>query len=189
MSLFEDLLYVFTYFYSGGNATDANCTEILLINDYSDEATINCKITEEIFPKWLSELQSCGEYFPPYVRLVYSCLSMAIQYLLPTITISIAYFQIYGQLKVRLDQKMRQLTLNASNGGPAKRTATQTNVIDRIENDMNRMKRTIHLLISVGLVFCVCWLPLNINNLVRYIHHYLIMSNDYALLCLEKSGL
>ena len=94
---------------------------------------------------------------------------MAIQYLLPTITISIAYFQIYGQLKVRLDQKMRQLTLNASNGGPAKRTATQTNVIDRIENDISRMRRTIHLLISVGLVFCVCWLPLNINNLVSWI--------------------
>ena len=44
----------------------------------------------------------------------------------------LAYYQIYGQLKVRLDQKMRQLTLNASNGGPAKRTTTQTNVIDRI---------------------------------------------------------
>merc|ERR1711963_282378 len=151
-----------------GNSTDANCTEVLLSTDYADpDATINCKLTEEIFPKYLDQLQTCKENFPPYGRFVYSCSSMIIQYLLPTITISIAYYQIYGQLKVRLDQKMRQLQINAtpaSNGGPARPSTAHSNIIDRIESDIGRMRRTIHLLISVGLVFCVCWLPLNIVN-------------------------
>ena len=65
------------------------------------DPAINCMLTEQILPKWLNELQSCKEEFPPYGRLVYSCSSMIIQYLLPTITISVAYYQIYGQLKIR----------------------------------------------------------------------------------------
>lgn len=133
------------------------------------DLTINCKLTHEILPKWLNQLQSCKEDFPPYGRLVYSSSSMIIQYLLPTITISIAYYQIYGQLKIRLNQKMRQLEINATpavNGGPARSTSANANLIDRIENDIHRMRRTIHLLISMGLVFCICWLPLNILNTV-----------------------
>ena len=95
---------------------------------------------------------------------------MIIQYLLPTITISVAYYQIYGQLKVRLNQKVRQLQINATpvaKGGAPMKSAANSNLIDRIENDIHRMRRTIHLLISMGLVFCVCWLPLNILNTVR----------------------
>jgi len=44
--------------------------------------------------------------------------------------------------------------------------ATGSSIIERIENDIHRMRRTIHLLISVGMVFCICWLPLNILNTV-----------------------
>ena len=54
----------------------------------------------------------------------------------------------------------------ATSGGPAKVSSANSNLIDRIENDIHRMRRTIYLLISMGLVFCVCWLPLNIVNLV-----------------------
>ena len=132
---------------------------------------IHCKLTQEILPRWLDELKTCKEEFPPYGRLVYSCSTMLIQYLLPTITISVAYYQIYGQLKIRLKQKMRQLQINATpatNGGPARATTANSNLIDRIENDMSRMRRTIHLLISMGLVFCICWLPLNILNFVSF---------------------
>ena len=74
--------------------------------------------------------------------------------------------------QVRLDQKMRQLEINAvpaSNGGPASGKACAS-VIDRIENDIYRMRRTIHLLISVGLIFCICWLPLNILNIVSCLY-------------------
>ena len=145
-----------------------NCPEVIEDEDYftNPDLTINCKLADEILPKWLKELQTCTEDFPPYGRLVYSSSSMIIQYLLPTITISVAYYQIYGQLKIRLNQKVRQLQINntpAANGGPA---IPNSNLIDRMENDIRKMRRTIYLLISMGLVFCVCWLPLNIFNTV-----------------------
>lgn len=53
---------------------------------------------------------------------------------------------------------MNQLAANSSGTG--------SSIIERIENDIHRMRRTIHLLISVGIVFCICWLPLNILNTV-----------------------
>lgn len=36
----------------------------------------------------------------------------------------------------------------------------------RMEQEISRMRRTINLLISVGMVFCICWMPLNILNTV-----------------------
>ncbi len=42
----------------------------------------------------LHELQSCKEDFPEGGRLAYSSVTMIIQYLLPTITISVAYYQV-----------------------------------------------------------------------------------------------
>ncbi len=80
-----------------------DCKQLLeaeAVEAVDEDAKINCILTEEIIPKWLTKLQSCKEDFPPYGRLVYSSITMFIQYLLPTITIAIAYYQIYGQLKV-----------------------------------------------------------------------------------------
>ena len=165
---------VFFLLFSGTNFTTDKCPDVIEYEDYNTDPdlTINCKLAHDILPKWLNELQTCKEDFPPYGRLVYSSSSMIIQYLLPTITISVAYYQIYGQLKIRLNQKMRQLEINntpATNGGPARTTSANSNLIDRIETDIRKMRRTIYLLISMGCVFCICWLPLNIFNTVRYV--------------------
>ena len=71
-------------------------------------ADVNCR--------WLHELQTCKEDFPEGGRLVYSSVTMLIQYLLPTITISVAYIQILGQLRTRLKQKKSQvINLDDSN--------------------------------------------------------------------------
>ena len=121
---------------------------------------------------------------------------MVIQYLLPTLTISIAYWQIYGQLKMRLNQKMNQLNVSVPttddqqrvggdrrrqpsmgflnkvnsnsniNANNARRYSIASHVISRLEQEISRMRRTIHLLMSVGMVFCICWMPLNILNTV-----------------------
>ena len=102
------------------------------------------------------------------------------QYLLPTVTISVAYYQIFGQLSLRMQQKKNQLAANtasAANGTNANSSSNasanlQNNnnannvIVERIENDIQRMKRTTHLLIWVGVMFCVCWLPLNTVNTV-----------------------
>ena len=49
---------------------------------------------QAITPRWLHVLQSCKEDFPKHGRLVYSTVTMVIMYLLPTITISVAYYQV-----------------------------------------------------------------------------------------------
>eukprot|EP00095_Tigriopus_kingsejongensis_P011593 maker-scaffold297_size217559-snap-gene-1.19 protein:Tk11593 transcript:maker-scaffold297_size217559-snap-gene-1.19-mRNA-1 annotation:"neuropeptide f receptor" len=135
--------------------------------------------------EYWNDWASCKEDFPESGRLVYSSITMIIQYLLPTITISIAYFQIYGQLRIRMQQKLGQLAQNTyvsqSNGARRNTNATigtsvgnggssaalvpgNNAIVERIENDIERMKRTTNLLIWVGVMFCVCWLPLNILN-------------------------
>lgn len=62
--------------------------------------------------KWLHELQSCKEDFPKNGRLIYSTITIIIQYFVPTITISVANYQIYGQLRIRMRQKIDQLKIN-----------------------------------------------------------------------------
>ena len=156
-----------------------------------DPNRVNC-LLEDIIPKYLGELQSCKEDFPKHGRIIFSSISMVIQYLLPTLTIAVAYCQIYAQLKMRLDQKKNQLSLSVQTGDeiarkrrqsmPAvcvnrmnvnltttnsnRRPSTVTHAVSRLELDISRMRRTIHLLISVGMVFCICWMPLNILNTV-----------------------
>ena len=96
-------LQIVSFFSSGGNVTDEKCDEILRspnVDNEDDSTIINCKLSQEILPRLLDGVKTCREEFPPFGRLVYSCSSMVIQYLLPTITISVAYYQIYGQLKV-----------------------------------------------------------------------------------------
>jgi hypothetical protein len=67
--------------------------EVALPEDTAEQIRLNCML-KEILPKWLNELQSCKEDFPPHGRLIYSSITMIIQYLLPTITISMAYYQV-----------------------------------------------------------------------------------------------
>jgi hypothetical protein len=81
--------------------------------------------------------------------------------------------QILGQLRIRLKQKRSQLAASTHNGNTTLRGGSQGGVAhsgvvaERIENDVRRMKGTSHLLIWVGIMFCVCWLPLNVINTVR----------------------
>ncbi len=89
-----------------GNATfsanDHNCSLILdetsPVIEEREDVRLNC-ILQAILPRWLNELQSCKEDFPRHGRLIYSSITMVIQYLLPTITISVAYYQVRVQSK------------------------------------------------------------------------------------------
>ena len=144
----------------------------------------------DIIPKYLSKLQTCKEDFPKHGRIIFSSIAMVIQYLLPTLTIVVAYCQIYAQLKLRLDQKRNQLSLSVPTHDAIRRRQSMPNlylnrmashstnnrkqsnvnpIVSRLEQDISRMRRTIHLLISVGMVFCICWMPLNILNTVSCI--------------------
>ena len=61
-----------------------------------------------------------------------------------------------------------QLAANSTNGHQGALNQGSGGVVERIENDVQRMKRTMHLLIFVGSGFCLCWLPLNVYNTVNY---------------------
>jgi len=91
---------VFFLLFSGNSTyspNDFNCSLILdktsPVIEEREEVRLNC-ILQAILPRWLNELQSCKEDFPRHGRLIYSSITMVIQYLLPTITISVAYYQV-----------------------------------------------------------------------------------------------
>ncbi|XP_017130917.1 neuropeptide F receptor isoform X3 [Drosophila elegans] len=81
-------------------------------------------------------------------RFYYSIFSLCVQYLVPILIVSVAYFGIYNKLKSRI-------TVVAVQAASAQR---------KVERG-RRMKRTNCLLISIAIIFGVSWLPLNFFNL------------------------
>jgi len=84
-------------FCSSANETASHCSSLLSLAEFessSESERLGCMM-REVAPQHLAELQSCKESFPfTHGRLIYSGVSLAIQYLLPTITISVAYYQV-----------------------------------------------------------------------------------------------
>ncbi|KAH8361804.1 hypothetical protein KR200_000831, partial [Drosophila serrata] len=81
-------------------------------------------------------------------RFYYSIFSLCVQYLVPILIVSVAYFGIYNKLRSRI-------TVVAVQASSAQR---------KVERG-RRMKRTNCLLISIAIIFGVSWLPLNFFNL------------------------
>ncbi|KAK4319864.1 hypothetical protein Pmani_009250 [Petrolisthes manimaculis] len=89
----------------------------------------------------------CFEDWPlSHGRAYYSILVMAVQYCLPIVTVSIAYARIYRKLSCRM-------------------------VSDRTRKEDIRMRKTNTLLVSIALIFCLSWLPLNLYNVVVDLHN------------------
>ena len=67
--------------------------------DSSNNVALHCKI-KEIIANSLGQIQTCKEDFPEHGRVVYSSVSMLIQYFLPTLTISVVYYQVSSLSKL-----------------------------------------------------------------------------------------
>ena len=95
-----------------------------------------------------------GQSYDPVNRIYYSLFSLTVQYSIPFISISILYFLVY--------MKLRKLS------------NIRSNMIDRATEDAQRRsnkrdKRINTMLITISMVFCFCWLPLNlIGTLMDY---------------------
>ncbi|XP_073817233.1 neuropeptide F receptor [Musca autumnalis] len=90
----------------------------------------------------------CIEDWPlNHGRFYYSMFSLCVQYLVPILIVSAAYFGIYNKLKSRI-------TVVAVQASSQRKTERG-----------RRMKRTNCLLISIAVIFGVSWLPLNFFNL------------------------
>ncbi|KAH8406955.1 hypothetical protein KR222_001261 [Zaprionus bogoriensis] len=86
-------------------------------------------------------------------RFYYSIFSLCVQYLVPILIVSVAYFGIYNKLKTRITV----VTVQSSSQRKVERG--------------RRMKRTNRLLISIAVIFGVSWLPLNFFNLYADMQH------------------
>lgn len=93
----------------------------------------------------------CVEDWPiQHGRAYYSAFSLFIQYLLPIIIVTVAYCNIYGKLRNRLNLGV---------------TSNDT-MRERKLQRSRRMRRTNCLLVSIAVIFGVSWLPLNLYNLL-----------------------
>ncbi|EDV90724.1 GH14016 [Drosophila grimshawi] len=86
-------------------------------------------------------------------RFYYSIFSLCVQYLVPILIVSVAYFGIYNKLKSRITV-----------------VTGQSSSQRKVERG-RRMKRTNRLLISIAIIFGVSWLPLNFFNLYADLQH------------------
>ncbi|XP_059091536.1 neuropeptide F receptor-like [Tigriopus californicus] len=123
-------------------------------------------LLKEIIMTRLSDLQTCKENLPESGRTAYSCFVLLFQFMLPMITLCIAYYQICRTLRLRLEQRVRQRQANSMKHDGSRRNSVLKRNDERRERNIIRLKRTIKLLCWIGAIFCICWLPLNILNAV-----------------------
>ncbi|KAK4301733.1 hypothetical protein Pmani_026137 [Petrolisthes manimaculis] len=74
-----------------------------------------------------------------------------VQYCLPIIMVSISYAMIYRKLKHRNNSSLRPSSV------------TRTNNSSRHDS---RVRKTNTLLVTIALIFCLSWLPLNLFNVI-----------------------
>ncbi len=99
---------------------------------------------------WLESVNYCVERWPIlHGRGYYSVFSMVFQYVLPIIIFSVVY--------TRLCMKSRTHAIHRTS------TTQLPNLKSRLEKNT---RVTNSLYISIALIFCISWLPLNVINIV-----------------------
>lgn len=97
-----------------------------------------------------SSIEFCIEAWPfAHGRGIYSVISMIFQYVLPITIVSIVYAKISDKLQKRLIRRQRLTQLECQQ-----------------KKQLNLIRRTHTMLISVSLVFGLSWLPLNLFNII-----------------------
>ncbi|KAL3318845.1 hypothetical protein Ciccas_002496 [Cichlidogyrus casuarinus] len=90
----------------------------------------------------------CDDEWPTdesYSREMFTMMVFILQFLLPLVIISYCYISISKVLRLRFENKLGMKTKNRI----------------REENDIERKRRTNTMLISMIVIFLVCWIPLN----------------------------
>ena len=109
----------------------------------------------------LEYVEYCYEEWPgKHGRVFYSVGSMIFQYVLPIAIVGVTYALICRKLQRRMSTKVR-----LNNAGQIK------------DSDMQRIKKTNLLLISIAVIFVLSWLPLNCLNLMTDLDSSLITSD------------
>jgi len=100
--------------------------------------------------QWLESVNFCIEKWPiPHGRGYYSVFSMLFQYVFPIIIVSVVYTRLCMKLRTRAIRR------------------TSTTQLPKLKSRLKkRTRKTNSLLISIALIFCISWLPLNLINIV-----------------------
>jgi len=103
-------------------------------------------------------------FMPRYRTLMgWTCCSLILQYLVPGAIIVVCYWRVSVALRRRARAK-RNLTTGATD---SIRSATISTASRRREQqEIRRSRRTNRMLIAMVAIFIVCWLPLNVINLL-----------------------
>ncbi|XP_049862343.1 neuropeptide F receptor-like [Schistocerca gregaria] len=130
----------------------------------------------------LPYISYCLEDWPvEHGRLYYSIFSLIVQYLLPIITVTVAYSRICHKLRYRYVNS--SIANGKSGSGDAKASCSTHTSVRRKPKDDRRMKRTNSLLYSIALIFCISWLPLNIFNLVMDLWNPPVHDEQTMIIC------
>ena len=104
------------------------------------------------------------------LKVAYSVLSMAFQYLLPLTIITFAHLRIWFKLKNRLSDQR--------NPGAFPVELQNYVMLQRQAAEQRRKRRTIVILLVIGVVFALSWLPLNICNIIADVNPQLLLRID-----------
>lgn len=106
--------------------------------------------TQDFKPDRNTTIYFCIEDWPfEHGRGIYSVISMIFQYVLPITIVSIVYVKISDKLQKRLIRRQRLTQLECQQ-----------------KRQLNLIRRTHTMLVSVSLVFGLSWLPLNLLNVI-----------------------
>lgn len=98
----------------------------------------------------IKTMDFCIEAWPfAHGRGIYSVISMMFQYFIPITIVSVVYVKLSDKLQKRLIRRLRITQLECQQ-----------------KRQLNLIKKTHNMLISVSLIFGLSWLPLNLLNVI-----------------------
>ncbi|GAU92871.1 hypothetical protein RvY_04895 [Ramazzottius varieornatus] len=112
----------------------------------------------------------CTEVWPvPYGRALYSIFCMVFQYCMPSFIIGAAHIRIVLKLQRRYMNREEQTQGPHSSNGHSSHV-DESEVMEvlrgRRKKQRRRQARTNQLLLLISIIFALCWLPLNVINIV-----------------------
>jgi neuropeptide Y receptor len=104
-----------------------------------------------------------------YEKGAYSIASMIFQYIVPIVIVTVAHARICNKLKYRMVNQQPQIAINS----PFQKRKS--------EREAKRKRKTNMLLIMIGVVFVLAWMPLNVCNIIADFNQKMFLSFDKSM--------
>jgi neuropeptide F receptor len=117
----------------------------------------------------IREIFKCTEMWPvPFGRALYSLFCMVFQYCMPSFIIGAAHARIVLKLRRRFVNRFEgsQPLGNGHSSSHCEDSKAMEMIRGRRKKQQRRQAKTNLLLCMIALIFAVCWLPLNVVNII-----------------------